>query len=328
MLENRTAKNHDQKKANITCFAAARRNTTTENAQERRKLYWNDSNRKIVKLHFAFCVLRSIRKKGAASIISYDIACICHGNPPSENPNRRRKERPSLRCGCPFSAKAVYLKREQLWELVENEHSHFPHDRPDELCAHRRRLRQEDASFETHLERLSLIGTKTAREIAEELEGIYMDDEGNKTKKVSPKDISNGQNALMRWKYGPYSSTQLFLDILEESPDVVDRIHRGNDGTIDAVFFSFDCSLELWKHNPEVLSFDNTYRVNRFNMPLLQVTGTTALHTTFTVAFYLVSSETEAAFLWPLQVLRETAEQRGVPYPQVILSDMCLAFKN
>ena len=279
---------------------------------------------------YAFSILRSIKRKGYASPIRYDIVCICHGNPPPENPNRRRKEKSSLRCGCPFSAKAVYRKGEQLWELVivKNEHNHFPHDRPDELCAHRRRLRQEDASFETHLERLSLVGTKTAREIAEELECLYMDDEGNRTKRISPKDVTNAQNALIRRKYGPFSSTQLFLHILEESPNVVYRIHRGNDGKIDAVFFSFHCSLELWKRNPEVLSFDNTYRVNRFNMPLLQVTGTTALHTTFTVGFCLVSSETEAAFLWPLQVLRETAEQRGIPYPQVILSDMCLAFKN
>ena len=50
LSENRTTKNQHQKMAKITCFAPARRNTT-ENAQERRSLYWNDSNRKIVKLH-------------------------------------------------------------------------------------------------------------------------------------------------------------------------------------------------------------------------------------------------------------------------------------
>ena len=63
-------------------------------------------------------------------------------------------------------------------------------------------------------------------------------------------------------------------------------------------------------------------------MSLLQVTGTTALHTTFTVAFCLVSSEVQAAFEWPLEVLRDLAAQQRIPRPTVILSDMCVAFKN
>ena len=88
-----------------------------------------------------------------------------------------------------------------------------------------------------------------------------MDDEGNRTKRISPKDINNMQNVLIRRKCGPFSSTQLFLHVLEESPNVVYHIHRGNDGKIDVMFFSFHCSLELLKCNREVFSFDNTYSV-------------------------------------------------------------------
>ena len=279
---------------------------------------------------FAFLIRRSRRKNTAAQNTRYDIACVCYGSPPPENPNRRRKEKTTMKCGCPFAVKALYRQQEQLWELVivRNEHNHTPHDRPDEMCTHRRRLRQQDASFEAHLERLSLLGTKTAREVAEELEGIYMDDNGNKTRRVTPMDVTNGQEALRTRKYGPYSSTQIFLRILEERTDVFHRLHRGQDGKIDAVFFTFHWALQQWQHNHEVLSFDNTYRVNRFNMPLLQVTGTTALHTTFTVAFCLVSSEVQAAFEWPLEVLRDLAAQQRIPRPTVILSDMCVAFKN
>ena len=89
---------------------------------------------------YAFSILRSIKRKGYASPIRYDIVCICHGNPPPENPNRRRKEKSSLRCGCASSAKAVYRKGEQLWELVivKNEHNQLWHNCPGEVCAHRR----------------------------------------------------------------------------------------------------------------------------------------------------------------------------------------------
>ena len=278
---------------------------------------------------FAFRILRS-HKDNNGHFIRYDLVCVCHGNPPAYNPNRRRQERSTMKCGCSFSAKAVYRQQERLWELivVNNEHNHQPHDRPDTMCAHRRRLRQQDALFETRLERLSLLATKSSAEIANELEDIYLNADGNKTKKVTAQDVRNSQEALRRRKYGPYSSTQIFLCILRDSPGTVHRIHRGNDGKIDSVFFSFEWALEQWKKNPEIVSFDNTYKVNRFNMPLLQITGITALYTTFTAAFCLVSSEVEAAFQWPLEVLRELAEQRGIPHPQIILSDMCLAFKN
>ena len=209
---------------------------------------------------FAFRILRSVRKDSAGNPTRYDLVCVCYGNPPPEKPNRRRKEKPTLKCGCPFSARAVYRHQQQLWEflVIRNEHNHSPHERPEELCAHRRRLHQADASFEVHLERLSLLGTKTAREIAEELEGIYLDDEGNKTKVITLQDVINRQDALKRRKYGSYSSTQIFLRILEESPNIVHRIHRGDDGKIDSIFYSFKWALEQWKKNPEVISFEDT----------------------------------------------------------------------
>ena len=55
------------------------------------------------------------------------------------------------------------------------------------------------------MERLSIVGTKTAREIAEELEGIYMVD-GAPTVRVMKRDVINVQD-LIRRKYGPQTGT-------------------------------------------------------------------------------------------------------------------------
>ncbi|KAM4067626.1 MULE transposase [Hirsutella rhossiliensis] len=42
---------------------------------------------------------------------------------------------------------------------------------------------------------------------------------------------------------------------------------------------------------------DNTYKVNRFNLPLLQVVGTTGLHKSYSVAFGLAAKEDEGVII-------------------------------
>ena len=275
-------------------------------------------------------VRRSMRfSEELGTYTRYDLCCVCFGGPGAARATQRRSQHATLRCNCNFTAKAVYVRSQRSWELTISNpsHNHAPHDRPDEIALERRRLRTAESDFEAHVERLSLFGTKTTREIAEELEGIYMVD-GTRTIRVTPQDVINIQQELICKKYGPMSSTQIFLEMLESTPGIYHRVHRSLEGRINAVFFSFEWALQQWQENQEILSFDSTYRVNRFNMPLLQVTGSTALNTTFTIAFCLISAEKEPDFRWALQNLRDLAQERNIRPPLVILSDKDTAFKN
>ena len=186
--------------------------------------------------------------------------------------------------------------------IVDSTHNHAPHDIPEEIIAQRRYARYANPRFELHLKRLNCLGTKTNAKIASKLQAI-LNNNGDPQTKIITRDVSNAQTDLIRRKYGPFSSTQIFLEMLNSSPEIYHRVHRAQDGRIDAVFFTFEWAIGQWKRNHEVLSFDYTYRVNQFNMPLLQITGITTLHTTFTVSFCLVSGEKEADFLWPLERL-------------------------
>ena len=49
----------------------------------------------------------------------------------------------------------------------------------------------------------------------------------------------------------------------------------------------------------------NHHQINRFGMPLFEVTGTTPRKTVFPVAFALASSETQEAFTWLTRQLRD-----------------------
>lgn len=77
---------------------------------------------------------------------------------------------------------------------------------------------------------------------------------------------------------------------------MVYRENNTADGRIQRIYWTYRWCIEMWKHNPDLLSFDNTYKVNKFNMPLCQVAGITPLHTTFPVAYCLLSGEKEASF--------------------------------
>ncbi|XP_044717907.1 MULE transposase domain-containing protein [Hirsutella rhossiliensis] len=73
---------------------------------------------------------------------------------------------------------------------------------------------------------------------------------------------------------------------------------------------------------------DNTYKVNRFNMPLLQIIGTTGLHKSFSIGFGLAAKEDEGAFQWILSQLREAGQQADIPDPGVVITDFDTALKN
>ena len=277
---------------------------------------------------FALSIRRSLRFVNG-KYTRYDLACVCWGSPPAAKSTQKRAQHASLRCGCGFNARALFCRETSLWELIiiDSNHNHAPHDLPHEISTHRRRLRRANARFELHLERLSRLGTKSASEIANELQAILTNDEGRPVR-VTQQDIINAQQDLIRRKYGPLSSTQIFLCILESTPEIYYRLRRAQDGRINAVFFTFEWAIGQWKENHEVVSFDCTYKVNRFDMPLLQVTGITKLHTTFTIAFCLVSGEKKDDFLWPLEKLEELCQARRILIPRVILSDMDIAFKK
>jgi hypothetical protein len=63
---------------------------------------------------------------------------------------------------------------------------------------------------------------------------------------------------------------------------------------ITGLFFSLVESLHLWQRYPIVLHIDATYKVNRYNVPLLSVVRTTRLNSSFYVAnVFLARKEKE-----------------------------------
>ena len=82
------------------------------------------------------------------------------------------------------------------------------------------------------------------------------------------------------------------------------------------------------KRFPWCLQIDNTYKTNRFKMPLFQITGVTNVGSIFDAAFGLVDNEREDGFNWLVSQFDSFRRQLGAPLPDVIITDFDKTLKT
>ena len=250
-----------------------------------------------------------------------------------KNPNRPSPKKPRdttslAACGCPWRAVCHYSEPHWGVAILNDTHNHRPSRFPKMSNAYRRFKRRDDegatgVKFLDKVANLAIAGQSSAQ-IASLLSTSEIP--------VLPNDIKTAKAALRHTTFGPRSATQAFLqelEVLQNNDKVFLRVqYHPETERIHRIFWAYEDCIQLFKENPELLLFDNTYKVNRFNMPLLQIGGLTGLHTNFSVAFALTSAEDEDSFLWALSQLREMAEHHNIPSSLVIVSDYDKAFKN
>lgn len=140
---------------------------------------------------------------------------------------------------------------------------------------------------------LSLNPAQRPRDIVSYLRQAYPD------AVFTQKDVENHRSRLQRDKQDGKTPTQTLLTILRETGTYhVVRTDPTDHNKIIGLFWTYPWCIEMWGKYPWVLQLDNTYKTNRFNIPLFQVTGVTNVTTTFNAAFGLVDNEREDGFGW------------------------------
>ena len=241
------------------------------------------------------------------------------------------KDSISARCECPWRAVCSYSAEKQLWgvAILNDNHNHRPSLHPELNPYYRSFLRTlSDRKLPQTTFRDKVLSLVEAGKSSSQIASLLSTPETP----VLPEDVKYAMRILRRERFGPRSATQIFLQELEnlqkDGGAFLNVEHHPQTQRIHRIFWAYKDSIQLWKENPELLSFDNTYKVNRFNMPLLQIGGITGLHTNFSVAFALSSGEDEDSFFWSLSQLVGLAEQHNIASPLVIMSDFDKAFKN
>ena len=251
-------------------------------------------------------------------------------HPPANKKPKKRTYTVTNRCNCPWKAVTHWSTIKQQWgvAILLEDHNHRMAPHP-ELSASYRRYKREIREKETGIPLLDRVqelvqNGRSCGQIAATL--------SEPESPVTAEDVKWLMRKLRRMRFGPRSATQLFLRELEElqrqGQAILEVYEDPQTMRISRVFWAFKDSIDLWRKNPEYLSFDNTYKVNRFNMPLLQIGGVTGLNTNYSVAYVLTSGEAEDTFFWALSRLKDLASAHEVPMPLVVMSDYDRAFKN
>jgi hypothetical protein len=217
------------------------------------------------------------------------------------------------RCDCPFSGYfRRFAKTPGQWNLIitNGTHNHDPALDPRALPALRRVSRN-----------------RGIREIVEEktLEGLSLTaiyDACVKTGlPMTKRDIINIQVDMRVRQLNGLSPTQALLMRLGESPDYRYHCYVHEDSNLARLLVFERGSLEILRSNFEVLLVDSTYKTNRFNMPLFNIIGVTAINTSFFIGFCFLDAEDAESFEWVLERLRELYSELGIRYPTTIISD-------
>ncbi len=215
---------------------------------------------------------------------------------------------------CPFSAVGKRNKKGGCYlEVIRNgDHNHTPTLASAHSALRRLAMTEE---VQESISSLTKVGVRSTQVLTH----LRLDaDEENPF--FTRHDIYNVKNQQRRQAFGVLSPVQALLHNLERESwfwqyekDELDRITK--------LFFSRSSCRDMLKRNSEVLIMDCTYKTNRYKMPLLVITGVTALNTSFFVGFCFMEAEKTADYVWVLEQLKLLYTQLDLPDPAVILTD-------
>ena len=209
-----------------------------------------------------------IDSNGAKRYRRIQFQCKRSGDPAEDKKRHARRQSPkkpgdlraSTRCGCPWQAICCFSRATQRWDIAisENAHNHKPSQRPELSNAYRRftRVNEEKTTGQSFFQKVAnlkdaglTIGNIAASLSTPQVPILY-------------EDVKSAVRALRQSTYRRYSATQLFLRKLrdlEETGNVFLRVeHHSQTEGIHRIFWTYKDSIELFKKNPELLSFDNT----------------------------------------------------------------------
>ena len=119
----------------------------------------------------------------------------------------------------------------------------------------------------------------------------------------NPRDVYNAQRAIKERFLDGRTPSQAFLDFLEANGYYYD--YQMKNGRITRVFWMHPESLMLLAAFSTVQVLDNTYKTNKYLMPLLDWVGTPSTGQTFVVCNALLSGEAQEDYAWAFDRMKD-----------------------
>lgn len=286
------------------------------------KILVNAVNRHAMPEGYAVVQKRSKRaQKGQRIVMKATILCDCHGQVKFKGKGRRQTS--SRKQACPFRAVAKLDGNyedpdtgEGRWLLtVANpQHNHQPTG-PGAHPVHLEAAMTEEVRQEIEKE------YRKGNNASSILTGLRLDldPEGAVFKR---QDIWNQHAKIKASQLQALTPTQALIKALDGDENwYMDHQKRAISKEVEFLFFTTKNALKTFRENAELLIMDCTYKTNRYNMPLLVITGVTSVNSTFYIGFCFKKGESFSDYVWVMEAIKRLYIRESLPYPDVILSD-------
>ena len=244
------------------------------------------------------------------------IRCDRGGKPEKNSKSKGKRITDSRLMDCPFLIIAARPTESDLWtyEIIRRQHNHGPTIEGSHTSL-RKIARTTDV--EDTVINQSRTGSKPSKVLSSLRLGL---DEENPM--LKPSDVYNIKAKARSEALGSLTPVQALLRQLHHRDDwFVTYDNHKTSGRLEFLFFSRKSAQKILRLNYEVLILDCTYKTNRYNIPLMVITGVTAMNTSYYVAFAFMKDETVSGFKWMLEQLKLLYNELDIPYPDVLLTD-------
>ena len=103
--------------------------------------------------------------------------------------------------------------------------------------------------------------------------------------------------------------------------DYSTHIKTDSDGTLKALFFCHNASLELYSAYNTILFLDSTYKTNKYKMPLFHIAGVSRNNKSFSVAFCFLAEENLEFYTWALMAFLSILSTHNLSPPKIMIMD-------
>ncbi|KAJ1388696.1 MULE transposase domain [Sesbania bispinosa] len=178
-----------------------------------------------------------------------------------------------------------------------------------------------------NLEGQAYVGRLSAREMSL-LNGLLTLKDHNKDNVTTIKQVYNARQAFRASQRGPKTEWQQLMKLMERDKYVLywHRKHE-NSNVVRDILWTHPYAIKLLNMFHIVLIIDTTYKINKYQLPLLEIVGVTSTGLTFSVAFAYMEQARSNNFTWVLEKLRAMILILDTS-PQVIVTDKDIALMN
>jgi hypothetical protein len=211
---------------------------------------------------YAFTVGKSLRKKGRQKVYY-----ACDRCPPTPLPKERIRDTQTRGTGCLFSVIALE-KASGDWELKYrpepqyNTHNHLPSRSPISHPSHRH--------LSTEVKDIARTFFSAGIKPRQTLTFLRQSDP---TTLILPRDLYNQNAALRRNIQQGKSTTEALIQHLQESGIKHAILKDPATRRLKGLFIACPASIKYLQSHHDVLIIDNTYKTNRFGLPLMDIIG-------------------------------------------------------